>query len=294
MDHVALLLQLVINGVLMGGVYSLIAVGLTLIYGLMRIINFAHGDFLMLSMYATFWLHALLNLDPLVSVLLVFPTFFGLGYFAQTSLIRPVLKAPTITQALITLGLSLVMQTSAQTLWTADYRRVSVHYGAEIAQLGILRIEIAKLIMFVVSLTLCLGLYLFLKRTFVGTAMRAVAQDRETAQTLGVDADRIYAITFGIGIGLVAVAGALMSILFYVYPYVGTTFVLIAFVVVALGGLGNYVGTLLSGFIVGVVESISGYYLLSSLRYVPILVTFILILLLRPEGIFEKRLRRTI
>jgi len=268
-----------------------VAVGLTLIYGLMRIVNFAHGDFLMWSMYAAFWLHALMNLDPLLAVLLVFPIFFGVGYLTQAILIRPVLRGPTMTQALVTIALSLVLQTSAQTLWTADYRRALVPYSAEVIKAGLVTIEIPKLIMFVVSLTLCLSLYVALKKTFIGTAIRAVSQDSETAQTLGIDSNRIYAITFGIGIGFVAVAGCLLSTLFYVYPYVGSTFVLLAFVVVALGGLGNYVGTLLSGFIIGVAEAISAYYLLSSLRYVVILLMFLLVLLLKPEGIFGKRLR---
>ncbi len=292
MDGTVILVQLILNGLMIGAVYSLVAIGLTLIYGVMKIINFAHGAFFMMSMYIAFWLYTLFNINPLLSTIITFLLFTGIGYATEVSLIKPVLKAHTSSQVLMTIGLMLTLQTLAQVLWTSDYRKIYLSYGSDTIKFGSLMLPITKLIIFVISLALCLGFYIFLKRTYIGTAIRAVAQDSDTAQILGIDSEKIFAITFGMGLGLAAVAGCLVSTFFYIYPYVGDSFILVAFVVVVLGGLGNYMGTLAGGFIVGVVESIAGYYLLSSLKFVVLLLIFLFILLLRPEGLFERRVRR--
>lgn len=283
--------QLLLNGFLLGGIYSLVSTSLALIYGTMKIINFAHGDFLMLGMYSTFWIFYFIGLDPLISMSIIIPVFFVLGYLFEKILITLTLKAESSSNMLLTIGLSIVLQNLALFFWSANFRRVSVSYGRDVFKIFGLVIEVPKAIIFFPSIILCIMFYIFLKKTFIGVAIRAVSQDIETAEILGIDSKKIYAIVFGLGLALIAIAGALISTYFPIYPFIGSTFMLMAFVVVSLGGTGNYVGTLISSFIIGIVESFSSYYLLSPLRYVVILLIFISILLLKPEGLFGKRLR---
>ncbi len=279
------LLQVAVSGLLLGGIYALISMGLTLIFGVLRVINFAHGEFLMVAMYATFWLFRLYGIDPYVSVLIVPVLLFLVGLVAHSVVIRPLLKAPASMQMFATVGLSIVLQNVALLLWKADYRSVNTVYSREVVAIGPLLIGVSRLVAFGVALAITVALFLFLKKTYVGKAMRCVAQDRGAALLMGVDTHRIYLLTFGLGSALVGVAGAIMVPMYATFPTVGVYFVLTAYVVVVLGGLGNMTGALLGGIVIGLVEATSGFYF-PALKEAVYFVAFILVLLIRPTGIF--------
>jgi branched-chain amino acid transport system permease protein len=283
--------QALISGLLIGGIYALIAVGLTLIFGVMNIINFAHGEFLMFGMYFAFFCAVLFGLDPYVSAVLVLPLFFLVGWAIHALLIRRVVESGHEIQILLTLGLSLVLQHLAQYLFSPDFQTLKVEYGT--ATFGLLgaRVSLTRLLACGVAIGISVALYLFLKKTDVGKALRACAEEREGSLAVGIDVERMYKIAFGLGTACVAVAGVLMTPFFYVAPGVGVPFTLTAFVVVVLGGLGNVVGALVGGLIVGVVESLGEILLPSaSLKQVATFTIFILILLLRPQGLFGQKL----
>lgn len=279
-------IQLAINGVLMGGVYALISVGLTLSFGVMRIVNFAHGEFLMLAMFASFWSFHLLGVDPYVTALVVIPMFFILGVVVQRLIIQPILGVPAVVQIFATVGLSVLLQNLALLLWSGDYRSVVVPYSSADFRLGEISISAPRLFAFGVAVLLGAALLIFLKWTFMGKAMRAIVQNRDAAVLLGINVKRLYAIAFGIGIALVGVAGAILTPIYQVFPTVGLNFVLAAFVVVILGGLGSVVGAFTGGIIIGLVESFSGFYVAPDLKEAIYYVIFVLILLIRPSGMF--------
>jgi branched-chain amino acid transport system permease protein len=284
-----LLWQACVSGVLIGGVYALVALGLTLIFGVMRIINFAHGTLMMLGMYATFFLYSLAGLDPYLSVLLVGPAFFLLGVALERGVIDPNLGAPESNQLLLTLGVALFLENGALALFSPDYRSIRLPYGSRALLLGDAVVNVPRLVAFGCSIALALGLWLFLRYTDVGKAIRAAAEEREGALLVGIDIRRVYAIAFGIGSAVVAVAGSLVTPFLYVTPDVGDVFNIFAFVIVVLGGMGSFVGALLGGILVGLVESLGAAVLPGSLKQLPIFVLFVLTLLFRPTGLFGRR-----
>ncbi|MGE5617752.1 MAG: branched-chain amino acid ABC transporter permease [Sphingomonadaceae bacterium] len=279
------LAQVAVSGILLGGVYALISMGLTLIFGVLRIVNFAHGEFLMIAMYATFWLFHLYGVDPYLSIVLVTALLFLLGLTAQFLVVRPILNAPSSMQIFATVGLSIVLQNAALLLWKADYRSVDTVYSKAVVSVGPLLVGVSRLVAFLVALSITACLMLFLKRTYLGKAIRCVTQDRTAALLMGINTHRIYLVTFGIGTALVGIAGALLMPIYPTFPTVGTYFVLTAFVVVVLGGLGNLTGALLGGLIIGLVEAFSGFYA-PALKEAVYFVVFILVLLIRPTGLF--------
>ncbi len=281
----AILAQVVVSGILLGGVYALISIGLTLIFGVLRVVNFAHGEFLMIAMYASFWLFRLYRLDPYGSILLVAALLFLVGLVVQFLVIRPILKAPSSMQIAATVGLSTVLQNVALLTMTANYRSVQTRLSNEVLSLGPLVVGVSRLAAFFVALAITAGLFLFLQKSYLGKAIRCTAQERTAALLMGINIDRIYLITFAIGSALVGIAGALLTPLYPVFPTVGTYFVLVAFVVVVLGGLGNLTGALLGGFIIGLVEAFSGFYV-PELKEAVYFVVFIIVLLVRPTGLF--------
>jgi branched-chain amino acid transport system permease protein len=284
-------LQALISGLLIGGVYALIAVGLTLIFGVMNIINFAHGEFLMFGMYFAFFCALLFGVDPYVSAVMVLPLFFLLGWAIHASLIKRVVESGHEIQILLTLGLSLVLQNLAQFLFSPDFQSLQVDYGSTTFAFFGARVSVARLLACGVAIGLSLALYLFLKNTDVGKALRACAEEREGAMAVGIDVEKMYKIAFGLGTACAAIAGVLMTPFFYIAPSVGVPFTLTAFVVVVLGGLGNVVGALLGGLIVGVVESLGEILLpAASLKQLATFSIFILILLLKPSGLFGQKL----
>ncbi len=280
--------QLIINVLLLGGIYSLISVGLTLIFGVLEIINFAHGEFLMLGMYASFWLFQLLGVDPYLGLLIVIPSFFLVGLVVQRIIIQPIIDAPPLNQIFATVGLSIVLQNAALFFWKADYRTVRTDYSSLVLKAGDLMISFPRLVAFVLALTMIAALLIFLKKTYTGKAITALAQQRRAAMLMGININRTYQIAFGIGIACVGAAGAMLIPIYYAFPTVGALFVLIAFVVVILGGYNSLVGALVGGLIIGLVEAFSGFFLSPHLKEAVYFVIFILILLFRPTGLFGR------
>jgi branched-chain amino acid transport system permease protein len=284
--------QALVSGLLIGGVYGLMALGLTMIFGVLRIINFAHGSFVMLGMYLAFWGFALARLDPYLSLLVAVPVFLLLGALVQAGPIRAVLAAPQHTQLLVTLAISLVLENVALLLWGPDYRTIRVGYSIATVGLGGTVVSLPRLAAFGTAAAAAGGLYLLLQRTDLGRAIRATAQDREAAALMGIEVDRVHAVAFGIGTACAAVAGIVTTPFFHVSPDIGNTFVILAFVIVVLGGLGSFPGALLGGLIVGVVENLGAVALPGSLKELLIYAVFLLVLLFRPEGLMAHRAGR--
>jgi branched-chain amino acid transport system permease protein len=282
---VEVLAQVAVSGLLLGGVYALISIGLTLIFGVMRVINFAHGEFLMVAMYATFWLYTLYGLDPYVSVFIVTGLLFLLGIATQGVIIRPILRGSASMQIFATVGLSIVLQNLALVLWKADYRAVDALHSRTVISFGPLLIGGSRLVAFLAALAITAALFLVLRRTYLGKAIRSVTQDRTAAMLMGINIGRINLITFGIGSAMVGIAGSLLMPIYPAFPTVGTYFVLIAFVVVVLGGMGNVTGAFLGGLIIGLVEAFSGFYI-PALKEAVYFAVFVLVLWIRPTGLF--------
>jgi branched-chain amino acid transport system permease protein len=281
-----ILLQLIVNGLLIGGVYGLISVGLTLVFGVLRIVNFAHGELLMLGMFAGFWAYRLVGLDPNLTALLILPVFFLLGLGIYYSLIRPVLSAAALAQFFCTIGLSVFLQNAALLAWGADLRSVQTTYSQNYFEVGEVTVSVVRLVAFAASMVLSGGLLAFLHYTFAGKAMRAMVQNKEAAVLIGIPVGRTYAIAFAIGIACVGAAGSILVPIFQIYPSIGLNFVLTAFVVVVLGGMGSVSGAVLGGLIVGLVEALSGYFIAPTVKEVVYYIIFLGILLVRPSGLF--------
>ena len=286
MDVIA---QLVVSTVLLGGVYALIAVGLTLIFGVMRIVNFAYGEFLMLAMYLAFFAFAFLRLDPYLTLLVALPLFLALGWVSYRVIMRPVIHASHNVQVFTTVGLSIALQNIALVLWTADARYAQTRFSAVTVKLGGAALNLAQIVAFVVAVALTAALFAFMRWSYTGKVMRATAQDRQASSLMGIDTDRIYALTWAVGITCVGAAGVLLSPIYPVYPTAGLQFVLIAFVAVVLGGLGDMAGALIASVIVAAVEVVGSYLLGTAWKEMLYLLLFIGILVVRPAGLFGQR-----
>ncbi len=284
--NITMLPAALINGVMFGAIYALVALGLTLIYGVLHIINFAHGAMLMLVMYAVYFLFNFLGIDPYVALIVVVPGSFFTGYGLYKWGIGKMSHGKDQNILLITLGLSIIFENAALFFFSADMQVINVSYAYESLDLSILYLAYPKIISFVASLLICLLLWLLMAKTDMGKAIRAVAKEKQGARLVGIDVDHIYAVTYGIGIACLGAAGCLLLPSFYVDPYTGNIFVLIAFTIVVLGGMGSIVGALIGGFIIGITESVGGLFLGESLGQIGISLIFILILLFRPTGLF--------
>lgn len=282
------LLQSILSGILVGGVYSLIGIGLTIIFGVMRIINFAHGDLLMLGMYVTFLVFTTLGLDPFLSIVIVAPVMFLWGGFLQRVFINRVLNALPQNQILLTIGLGLVMSNTVMLIFTSDYKILTTSYSSSSFDLGGLSVSVPLLVAFAITAVITAALYWFLMRTDTGQAIRATAQDRDAAQLMGINVGRMSILAFGLGSALAGTAGALISPTYYIFPQVGGAFTLKAFVIVVLGGMGSVVGAMLGGVIIGVTESLAAVYVDSGLKELVVFVLFLLLLLFRPAGLLGK------
>jgi len=282
-----LLLQSIVSGLLMGGVYALVAIGLSLIFGVMNIINFAHGSLMMLGMFITYWLYVLLGLDPYLSLLISIPSLFVLGLLIQRFIIAPVLDAPEYNQLLLTLGISMFIENFALFLWTPNIRTLQVPYLNNAATLGTVMISFPKVIAFFFAIIITLFLYYFLKSTDLGKAIRAASEEKEGALTVGINLRRIYYVAFGIGTACVGAAGTVAAPFFYVTPHVGGIFVITAFVVVVLGGMGNIIGAFVAGLIIGLAESVGAAFVPGQLKQFIVYFIFLLVLLFKPEGLFR-------
>ncbi len=281
----AVFLQSLISGILIGGVYALIGIGLTIIFGVMRVINFAHGDILMIGMYGTYFLFTFFHIDPFVSIIITIPLMFLYGAFLQKVFINRALNALPQNQILLTIGMGLIMSNTIMLAFTSDYKILSTTYSS--SSVTILSISVSEplVVSFAITIAITAALYWFLYRTDMGQAIRATAQDREAAQLMGINVRRMSMIAFGIGSALAGTAGALISPTYYIFPQVGSVFTLKAFVITVLGGMGSIVGATLGGVLIGVAESVGGVYIGSGWKDVIVFVLFLLVLLFRPSGL---------
>jgi len=282
------LVQSLISGILIGGVYALIGIGLTIIFGVMRVINFAHGDILMVGMYMTYILFTSLGIDPFVSIVITIPLMFLFGAFLQKFFINRMLGALPQNQILLTIGMGLIMSNTMMLIFTSDYKILSTSYSSESINLAGISVSSPLAISFLITAAITLALYWFLLKTDTGQAIRATAQDREAAQLMGINVRWMSILAFGIGSALAGTAGALISPTYYIFPQIGSTFTLKAFVITVLGGMGSIVGATLGGIIIGVAESLSAVFISSGWKDVVVFVLFLLVLLFKPAGLMGK------
>ena len=281
------LMQVLISGLMLGGIYAMVSMGLTMIFGVVRVINFAHGEFLMLAMFLVYWLNVLVGLDPYVTIIITVPVFFLFGVLVQRILIQPIQEAPATIKIFSTLGLGFMLSNLALMFWNADYRSVKVSYSTAVIKLSSLSISVPRLVAFCFALLVAVLMYSFLTKTDIGKQIRAVSQSRQAALLMGINVRKIYMVAFGIGSALVGLAGSLLMPMYFVYPSIGALFGLIAFVVVVLGGLGNMYGAFIGGLIIGLVEALAGAFIDPALKEVIYFVIFILILLWKPSGLLS-------
>ena len=287
-----LLLQAVVNGLEMGFLYALVAVGLTIIWGLMEMINFAHGEFLMLGMFGAWWASTALGLDPLVAIVPVGLAMYAVGALVYHYFLRHVQRGDPFTQIFATVGLLFLLQNGAVAVFTSDYRylantRLTRLSGMNVHLLGI-DVGLPLLIAALLALALFFGLYLLIDRTEFGLALQATAEDREAAMLVGIRPRKMFTVAWGLGAALVAVAGAILANFFAVFPQVGFPFTVLAYAIVALGGFGSILGTLLAALLVGVVQSVTAVYLPPAFKDAFVFGSYILIGLFRPQGLFGR------
>ena len=281
--------QLIASAIVLGGIYALVSIGLTLIFGVMRIVNFAHGEFLMLSMYLAIGLSSQIGVDPYLGLLVAIPLSLLFGAAVYYAVVRPVIARPHVVQIFTTLGLSIVLQNAALFFWTANFRQLRLPYGDRVLMIAGAAITMPQLIAFAVAALFTTALFAWLRFTYLGKAMRATAQDPKAATLMGIDTGKILLIAFLVGTMCVCVAGMLMAPLFSTYPTVGLQFVLVAFVVVVLGGLGSAVGALVGALIVAFLDVIGGFYVGTAWKEVLYFIVFMAVLLLRPAGLLGQR-----
>jgi len=289
MLSMTILIPAILNGLMTGAVYALVALGLTLIYGVLHIINFAYGALLTAALFAAFFAYSLLGLDPYVGALGLAPLFFAIGYGLQRFVIGPAAHGEDRNILLVTLGLAVVIENALLFVFRADTRTVNLPYAFDVVEFAGAFLALPRVVAFGAVLAVALALWIAMRFTDTGKAIRAVAKEKLGAELSGIDVAHVYAVTFGLGTACVAIAACLLLPTYYVNPYAGNAFVLVAFTVVVLGGMGSVTGALLAGLFVGVVESLSGLWLGESLGQIGIFVMFILVLLLRPSGLFGER-----
>ena len=290
MFDASILLSALLNGLTTGAVYALIALGLTLIYGVLHIINFAHGASLMMALYGVYALKERWGVDPYVALPFMVPAMFILGYGMQRLIINRASHGKDENILLVTLGLSIVMENLALLFFKSDTRTIDTAYTLSTVAIGPeavqVMVSLPKLVAFAGALVVSALLIVMLQRTDLGRAIRAVAKEKQGARLMGIDVDHVYAMCFGLGLACLGAAACFLLPAYYVNPQVGNGFVLVAFTVVVLGGMGSFAGALLGGLLIGVVESFGGLFLGESLGQVGIFVIFIAVLLLRPQGLF--------
>jgi len=287
----ATLAQAVINGLLIGGIYALVSIGVTLIFGVVKIVNFAQGEFVMIGMYISFFLATYFGVDPLLSLLVSMPVLFCVGALLQHFLIRRVLALGDMPQIFLTFALSLLLLNLALLLFTANYRTVQTAYSETAIFLGPLNVPVAKLIAFVVAMALSALLWVFLHATDLGKAMRAAAQNRDVAMLMGINPDRVFAVAVGVALALAGAAGSLLMPFYPAYPMVGQVFVLMAFVAVVLGTLGNVIGALVASLLMGVAESFGIQFIGADSGLIVVFVMLLITLAVRPGGLAGGRRR---
>lgn len=279
--------QILINGLMQGFVYALVAVGLTLTWGVMDIVNFAHGEFLLWGMYSSFWIWSLLSVDPLISLPFVAAIVFLIGVLTYYIVIRRVLNAPGLTALLATFGLSMVLKNLTQFLWTANYKNItSPLINSSSFEIAGLFIRKDYLMAAVGALIISFAVLWFMNRTKTGVAIKATSMNKSAAQLMGINTSKIFAITFGISGACVGAAAALMASFTPIYPEACALYSTLAFVIVALGGFGNIKGALFAGLIIGVAEAVGGYFIGTSFKYLIVFAIYLVVIQIRPKGLF--------
>ncbi len=281
-------IQSIIDGLLIGGVYGVVAAGLSLLFGVLGIVNFAQAEFLMLGMYVAWFEWSYLGIDPLIGALGSLVVGFALGYVIQEVLVQRVMKAPHVNQIFLTVGLLVVMENGALLAFGSDLRSVHTPYQTEALRLGPYFIPLPQLAAFAASIVVAVGLWLVMTRTWVGRAIRATSQQVTAARAFGINTRTVYAIAFGLGTGLTAFGGGIILPYSAASPTAGAQYILLMFTVVTLGGLGSIMGTLIGGFVVGVIQSVSILLFPIQLQNLVLFVLFIGMLAFRPRGLLGR------
>jgi branched-chain amino acid transport system permease protein len=282
-------IQAIIDGLLIGGVYAVISIGLTLVYGVMGIINFAHAEFLAVGMFTAWFSWSLFGLDPVAAAPLSFVVAFALGWMIETSLISRVLKAPPVAQIFLTVGLLIAMENGYLLLFGSQYRSVTTVTQTMSLSLGPLFVSVPYLVAFTMAMICGAALWWFMRSNWYGRAMRATAQNPLAAQLVGINTAMMYRMAFALGVGLTAFGGAIILPYTTVYPSVGGQFVVLMFTAVVLGGLGSVAGAVAGGLAVGVIQDVSSLLFPIQLQNLVLFVVFIAVLALRPEGLVGAR-----
>ena len=283
-----LLIQILVNGVLLGGLYAVMALGLALVWGVLNIVNLAHGAFIMLGAYLSWHLYTYLGIDPFLSLPITAVVMFAFGYAVQRGLLNLVVRAPMFNTLLITFGLEVVLTYLAQLAFSADFRTINPSYAGNSIQLGAVVLPLARLLAFAVAIVLTVAMWLFLLHTRLGRAIRATAQNLVAARLYGVEPRHLYAMTFGIGIGLAGAAGGLYGTVSQINPYIGATLTAKSFAIAIIGGLDNPLGVIVGGLFLGIIESLAVLYIGATFADVASFGVLVLVLIVRPSGLLGK------
>ena len=281
-----LALQLMVQGIWLGGIYGLIAMGLSLIFGVMGVINFAHGQMMVMAMYVSYWIFVLFGIDPYLSLVIVAAAIFVLGYAIQSTVVNRILDYPEAMQVLPLVSLGLILENMALLFWGPDHRSPQTALSLQTFWVGPVMVDVSRLIAFVLAILITILLFLFLKKSTIGKRIRAAADNRTGAIVVGIDVNRIYNVSFAIGAATTAAAGVLLLPLMPLSPHIGHDFTLTAFIVVILGGMGNLLGALVGGLILGLAESLATLFLPATLKQVVSFSFLVIIMLFRPQGLF--------
>jgi branched-chain amino acid transport system permease protein len=281
----AMLWQTIVIGLLWGSIYTLTALGLTIIYGIVNIVNFAHGDFLMGSMFIAYVLSLALGLSPLQSLPIVTAALFAVGVVTYKLLIKPVIKAPMLAQIFATFGLMIFLRGVAQFIFGTDFRTIPVVMEASRINIGGAFISSPQLVAALGAVVMFTVVYLFITKTRTGWALMAVSENRDAATLMGINSSRMFALAWGIGAACVGVAGCLLANFYYVFPEVGAVFGFLTFVVVAFGGFGSIPGALAAGLLIGLIEALAGFFIDPSYKYSVVFLVYLLVVIFRPKGL---------
>ncbi|WP_019482272.1 branched-chain amino acid ABC transporter permease [Arthrobacter sp. TB 23] len=283
-----LLIQTLVAGILLGGVYALVSVGLNLLFGVVRVINFAHGEFVMIGMYLAFWLWFGMGIDPYLSLLIVAPAMFLIGVVFQRGILQPIQGTSANMKIFATVGISIILQNLALFLWGGQHRSVSTSYSTAVLDLGGITISVGRLVAFIGALVMVGALFYVMNRTMTGNILRAIAEDSSTAVLVGIPVKKFYFVATGISVMLAGVAGVMLVPFTSASPLFGVHMTLIAFIVVVIGGMGSMVGSLVGGVLLGAIETLAGTYISPALQQAVLFALFIIVVLVRPQGLFGK------
>ena len=280
-----MILQIIINGLLLGGLYTSIAVGFSLVWGVMNIINVAHGVLLMLGAYLTFWVVTLFGVDPFLTIPLSMGALFIVGYLIQKGIMNRIVRAPLFVTFIVTYGLGLIIENFALLSWGARFRSAAPSYSGAGVMIGSIIIPYTRIVISIISVAMTLGLFVFMKKTRTGMAIRATRMDLEAAKYMGIKISTIYAITFGIGAAMAGISGSLMSITYMITPVMGNPFTFLAFVICVLGGLGNINGALAGGIVFGLADTVGSVVLGTGWKDFIAMFILVIVLIFKPTGL---------